>query len=179
MKMSEIEVKYRVKDFSIETIEKLGFKRKKESHQLDTYYIVNEMINGKRTYLRNRKDFLKGEYSFDLHQIESEFATKETEIKLANEKSYNDVNTILSTLGFNIICEIDKQRLTFKKDNISIVFDTVKHLGCFLEIEILGEDSIENRDILFEIANKLSLRDEDRISKKGYPDLYIEKKSKV
>jgi len=173
--MKELEIKYEVKFFPIEKIEELGFKREKESHQVDIYYIVNKVINGKRTYWRTRQDILKEEYSFDLHQIESEFATDEKEIKLLDENSYIYINDMLSIVGFPVICEIDKQRIVFGKNDISIVLDKVKNLGNYVEIEIIGEDTQENHDILFDIAKKLSLDDENRVSKKGYPDLFIEK----
>jgi predicted adenylyl cyclase CyaB len=173
--MNELEIKYKVEDFPIEKIGELGFKRKKENHQVDIYYIVNKIINGKRTYWRTRKDVLKKEYSFDLHQIESEFATAEKEVKLIDEKSFIDINNMLSIMGFHIICEIDKQRTVFEKNNILVVLDRVKHLGNYVEIEIIGEDTQGNRDVLFDIAKKLSLNDSDRVSKKGYPDLFIEK----
>jgi len=174
--MKELEIKYSVENFPVEKIEELGFKKMKESHQVDIYYVVNKVINGKRTYWRTRKDILKKEYSFDLHQIESEFATDEKEVKLIDEKSFILINDMLSIMDFPAICEIDKQRITFLNNNISIVLDNVKHLGNYVEIEIIGEDTPENRDALLDIAKKLSLDDKNRVSKKGYPDLFIEKK---
>ncbi|MDR1803960.1 MAG: CYTH domain-containing protein [Treponema sp.] len=173
--MYELEIKYKVETFPLEKIEGLGFKKKKESHQIDIYYIVNKVIDGKRTYLRTRKDIIKKEYSFDLHQIKSEFATDEKEIPLMDEKYYIYINDILSIMKQPVICEIDKQRAIFEKNNISIVLDKVENLGNFVEIEIIGEDIQENQDLLFDIAKKLSLDDKNRVSKKGYPDLFIEK----
>jgi len=173
--MSEIEVKYKIEYFPIEKIEILGFNKKKESRQIDFYQIVNKIIDGKRIYMRTRKDISKKEYSWDLHQVESEFATYEIETPLTDEQSFINTNDILSIIGFPVVCEIDKQRIVFEKDNVKIVLDNVKHLGNYLEIEIIGEDTQENRDILFNIANELSLRNETRVSKKGYPDLFLEK----
>jgi adenylate cyclase class IV len=113
--MKELEIKYEVENFQVEKIEELGFKKKKKSHQVDIYYIVNKVINGKITYWRTRKDILKKEYSFDLHQIESEFATDEKEIQLVDEKSFVDIKNMLSIMGFPVIREIDKQRIVFEK----------------------------------------------------------------
>jgi len=173
--MSEIEIKFKVENFPTEKIEYLGFIKKKESHQVDFYQIVNKIIDGRRTYMRTRKDISKKEYSWDLHQIESEFSTNEIETSLTDEKSFVDTNTRLSIIGFPIVCEIDKQRTVFEKSNIKILLDSVKHLGKYVEIEIMGKDTQENRDILFNIANELSLDNESRVSKKGYPDLFLEK----
>ena len=57
-----------------------GFTEKGTSHQIDTYFIVNEIINGKEIYLRQRKDVTNNKYSFDFHEIISNLSTLETEI---------------------------------------------------------------------------------------------------
>jgi adenylate cyclase class IV len=49
----------------------------------------------------------------------------------------------------------------------------VKHLGNYIEIEIIGEDIPANHDILFDIAKRLSL--EDKSFKKGLPGFVYRK----
>lgn len=76
----ELEIKLKLKRDITENIKSIGFKYIKETHQIDTYYIVNEYYQSKQTYLRIREDVINKTYSFDLHQIHSDIATKEYEI---------------------------------------------------------------------------------------------------
>jgi adenylate cyclase class 2 len=171
----ELEIKYKTSMFPYELIETLGFVKSKESHQIDRYYIVNEILNEKRTYLRLRQDVLKENFSFDLHQIVSDIATDETEVALHNLGDILKIEKILDILGYPFVCEVDKQRTVYKKDNIKLILDKVKNLGDFIEIEIMGDETYETQNTLFQIAQQLSLEEKDRIIKKGYPDLILSK----
>lgn len=173
----ELEIKYKVDSFPVIQIEQMGFQKKKESHQIDNYYIVNKTLGKKRTYLRTRKDIFKNEYSFDLHQIISDIATDETEITLNNENDYVSIGRILEVINYPLECTIDKKRQIYQKDNIKIILDNVVNLGYFIEIEIIGNETIEYNNLLFEMANALSLLPENRVTKKGYPDLFLEIKN--
>jgi len=170
----ELELKYKVKEFPIELIETLGFVKSKESHQIDRYFIVNKILNEKRTYLRLRQDVLKETFSFDLHQIISDIAADETEIALHSTNDISDMEKILDILGYHFVCEVDKHRTIYKKDNIKLVLDIVKNLGNFVEIEMTGDETQENEKILFQAAKQLSLEEKDRVVKKGYPDLILQ-----
>jgi len=180
----ELELKYKVKEFPFELIETLGFVKSKESRQIDWYYIVNDNeIFDKRTYLRSRINVLEKSFSFDFHQIieckedKKRVGTEETEPKLfslddiyENEKLWGK-----AFYWFSFKCEVDKHRIVYKKDNIKIMLDMLDYLGKFVEIEIKGKNNQENRDILDKKAEKLGLKEENRVDKKGYPDLIKEK----
>ena len=169
----ELELKYKIKEFPIELIETLGFKKSEESHQIDRYFIVDKILKGKRTYLRLRKDILEENFSFDLHQISSDIAADETEIALHSLNDIFDTEKILNILGYPFVCEVDKNRTVYEKDNIKLVLDIVKNIGNFIEIEMNGDETQENEKILFQAAKQLSLEEKDRVVKKGYPDLIL------
>ena len=59
----ELEIKFKVNEFPFELIETLGFVKSKENHQIDRYFIVNKVLNEKRTYLRLRQDILGNLFS--------------------------------------------------------------------------------------------------------------------
>lgn len=173
----ELEVKYRVTSFPIRTLEELGFIKKKTTHQIDKYYIVDDILQGKRTYLRVRNDLLTNFSSFDLHQIISELATEEIEVELTTEDKRLNLERILDIMGYPVLCVINKARDVYVKDNVKIVLDTVKDLGKFVEIEIIGDETLENRNKILEFSISLSLADEMKVENKGYPDLLLESKS--
>ena len=170
----ELELKYKIEEFPFELIETLDFVKSKESHQIDRYFIVDKILKEKRTYLRLRQDVLKEKFSFDLHQIISDLAADETEIALNSSKDILDTEKILDTLGYPFICEVDKYRIVYKKDNVSLVLDKVKNLGNFIEIEMMGDETQKNQNVLFKIAKQFSLEEKDRVVKKGYPDLILQ-----
>jgi len=169
----ELEIKYKTLTFPFELIETLGFVKSKESHQIDRYYIVNKVLKEKRTYLRLRQDVLKGNFSFDLHQIISDIATDETEIALHSSNDIHKAEQILEILGYPFVCEVNKHRTVYKKDNIKLILDKVENLGNFIEIEIIGDENQETQGMLFQIAQQLSLEETNRVVKKGYPDLIL------
>ena len=170
----ELELKYKVNSFPKQKILDQGFQKKSESHQIDNYFIVNKLIEGKRTYLRTREDKNKNTFSFDFHQIISDLATAETEINICTKEDSVKLNSIVEALGYPIVCAIDKQREVYEKDGIKIVLDTVKNLGNFVEIELEGSESKINQSKLNNTAILLCLNENDRVSKKGYPDLFLE-----
>jgi adenylate cyclase class 2 len=171
----ELEIKYKTLLFPSELIETLGFIKSKDSHQIDKYYIVNKVLDEKRTYLRLRQDVLKNLFSFDLHQIVSDIATDEIEVALHDSDDILKIEKILEILGYPFVCEVDKQRTVYKKNNVKLILDEVKNLGNFIEIEIIGDETHEMKDMLFHIAQQLSLEEKDRVVKKGYPDFILER----
>lgn len=170
----ELEVKYKIDSFPKQQLIDLGFHKKSDSHHIDKYYIVDKVLAEKRTYLRIREDKEKGNFSFDFHQIISELATAEIEIELYTKDDCLKFDKILEALGYPFVCVVDKQRETYEKEGIKVVFDSVRDLGNFLEIELEGIESKENISKLTNIVNLLGLNDRDIVSNKGYPDLLLE-----
>ena len=154
-----------------------GFTEKGTSHQIDTYFIVNEIINGKEIYLRQRKDVANNKYSFDFHEIISNLSTLETEIETSAEE-YNKLNYIMQGLNYTIKAIVDKTRIKFDNDECKIVLDNITNLGTFIEIEVEGENESIALPILQKYQNILSLKNEDLIIGCGYPDLIIQNNKK-
>ena len=169
----ELEAKYKVENFKniLRKVEALGFKLGKEKHQIDTYFIVDrENEDGTRDYLRVREDLKKNSVSFEFHKVLSDLETDETEISVENKEA---IVKIMENLGLNVVCVVDKDRKEYSKDNVTVVFDVVKNLGNFVEIEINAEATEENKNLVLSTAEKLGLNKENRVTKKGYPDLLI------
>lgn len=154
-----------------------GFTEKGTSHQIDTYFIVNEIINGKEVYLRQRKDVTNNKYSFDFHEIISNLSTLETEIE-TSEKEYNKLNYIMLGLNYSVKAIVDKTRIKFDNDECKIVLDNITNLGTFIEIEVESEDENIALPILQKYQNILSLKNEDIVTGCGYPDLIIQNNKK-
>lgn len=169
----ELEIKYKVEFFPYKLVIDMGFVEIKKSHQIDRYYIVDKLYDSQRTYLRLREDVLDRKYSFDYHQIVSELATKETEILLNCIQDIKSFDYILNSLGLKNVCIVNKQRSVFQKDNCKVIFDKVANLGCFVEIEIEGEESDENISIINNLSRSLNLQISNKILNAGYPDLIL------
>lgn len=173
----ELEIKFKAnQDFSQFLIDK-GFLEKKHKHQIDTYYIVDEVIDDKRSWLRLREDKESGKVSLDFHKLISEYATDETEVTILSEDS-KKIKNIMKNLGHNIKCVVDKDRRAFKYGNVEVTLDNVKGLGHFVEIEIIGEEKKENIAQLKAIAKAMGFNEEDRISD-GYPEMLIKKNQSI
>jgi len=170
----EIEVKYKCKNFEkiIKIVRTMGFKLIKEKHQIDSYFFASKKSkDGTWDYLRIREENKK--YSFDHHRVLNDMEAEEREIKIEDK---NKLIEIMKFLGHEIICVVDKKRKEYSKNNITIVFDRIKNLGNFVEVELIGESNNKNREIVLELAKKLGLDKKDRVEGKGYPDLMLEMK---
>jgi len=173
----EIEKKFKVSiDFDkIRTVVFTnGFEETGISHQIDTYFLVNEHINGKEIYLRLRYDEIEKKYSFDFHEVISNLSTKETEISISKD-DYDKFLYIMLGMNYSIKAIVNKTRITFKNNECTIVLDNVSDLGTFIEIEVEDEDENIALPVLQKYQNILSLNDQDLIEGCGYPDLIIKK----
>jgi adenylate cyclase, class 2 len=171
----ELEAKFACKNIpeAIGKAEVLGFKFEKKQKQIDTYFIMNETkADGTRHYLRIREDVMKNKISLDYHRVLSLLETEETEMEINDkEKMFK----ILSLLGLGVKCVVDKERHKYTNGKIILTFDTIKGLGNFVEIEINDDISKENESLIKKTSETLGLLEENRVIKKGYPDLLIEK----
>lgn len=177
---TEIEAKFPLStseiDFTVETLESLGFKSTKLLYEKDTYYIhtVRPEVNplGK-TYLRVRTK--NGVSSTAMHyqkqgQVDYEWVELET-----NVVDGDKLRTIYGNL-FEIDSEVSKApRNMFTSDSYpgyEVVIDYIENLGYFIEVEAPSLDQ------LWELSGKLGLTKElaDTIKGKAYPDLLKEAK---
>ena len=62
---------------------------------------------------------------------------KEFSLKIEDGAKLKDIFT---KLDFKIVGEIEKTRETYLLDNMNIHFDTVTHLGTFIEVEVLSNE---------------------------------------
>ncbi len=93
--------------------------------------------------------------------------------------SANIMQDILKECNFNQVSLVNKRRIEYKEDEISIALDEVDGLGSYLEIEILtSEDKISDSERqIFDQASKFGLKRED-IETKKYDEL-LEAASKL
>ena len=100
--------------------------------------------------------------------------TDEFEVDVGNQEN---LKKVFSFLDFKKLVVVEKEREIFIYDEFEVVFDTVKDLGCFVEIEALKNfDSVEKtRKKIFELAKSLGI-DKSRFERCGYPLLLIKKK---
>jgi adenylate cyclase, class 2 len=170
----EIEVKYKCdnpEDFTQKILSK-GFVLEKSKHQIDTYFIVNRKNeDGTRDYLRIRGNPKGDKFSLDFHKVLSLLETDETELKFSDIEG---MKKILNALGFEVICVLNKYRNKYRKGSLLVILDKVENLGDFVEVELMDEPTDENKTLVLETASGLGLKEENRVIKKGYPDLLAE-----
>ena len=86
---------------------------------------------------------------------------------------------ILESLGFKILTQIENKKYTFLTDKYEIVYEDVKNLGFFLEVERLSVDDNENiADVKKEIRNfikSLDIKIEEELNA-GKPELMLRSK---
>lgn len=96
----------------------------------------------------------------------------ETEIKDANM-----LKEILKLLGFKELLTINNSKRTYKYKEYEIVFETVKNLGNFMEVEYCTNDAVDIIEIKNEIQsfiNSLQLDVSDELNM-GKPEMIIRK----
>ncbi len=169
----EIEVKIKTDADIVPALIKNGYEKKNAKHQIDSYYIVAEDIKGQQSWLRIREDKINNKASFDFHQRVSDFACRETEVDisaLGAEKLAYMINTIMHIPK----CVVNKKRETYYKNGINVTIDNVLDLGNFVEVEIMGQDTLETQQRLVEVTQSLGLDISKKISH-GYPELLMNK----
>lgn len=166
--MIEIEAKFRCedKDAIVALAKRLGFTTQKQKEHVDRYLLVNRKNpDGTRDYLRIREDVRSGRCSLDFHRVISALETRENEITIENG---DDAESLFNGLGYEVRCVVQKVREEYHKKRTIITIDTVKNLGCFVEVESDSEKELRKT------VDLLGLAFEERIKKKGYPDLLME-----
>jgi adenylate cyclase, class 2 len=167
----EYEVKHKISGDWTGKVTNAGFRAKKESHQIDHYYTNNEQRDDGRHYFRVREDILNKQSSLDYHVVISDLATKETEITVDDAEG---AKIILGYLGLKPICTVDKRRKSFSNGTVTLTLDTVKNLGEFIELEVMGDDETSAKIVIEETERLLGLNKDSRVMKRGYSDLILE-----
>lgn len=171
--MNEYERKFRCTDVDkiTQQLTQKGFIKHKEKHQVDTYFIVNKTDEQqRRVYLRIREDKKKNSSSLDYHIVLNDDTTKEIEVGVEDAKKTTE---ILNQLGQQVVCVVNKKRLSYKKSHIEVTIDRIDELGVFVEVEVSLDDAKEAIEELNSTCQLLKLKNENRVSGEGYPDLLI------
>jgi adenylate cyclase class IV len=192
--MIEIEMKYQV-ELKPNFLSNLDILDKKEV--IDNYYDNNDYLllkNG--NFLRNRNnkfiDFklFAGdkthlyceEKTFDFNYFNSNNEEISNILERIGLKKvfFGSFNEFTKKLNLNMLAHIDRNRSYYKFENMEIVYDEVKDLGNFIEIEINVEDinhtHIDNKDKFESKLKKIGLVTEDvKYIKIGYVELYLKK----
>lgn len=143
----EIEIKVPITKFKYESIKKtLGSTAKliKSSHHVDDYYTsrLNDFLKPKYPYewlmLRKRDGVVKLSYKH-WYPEGVKYTTHCDEFETVVD-DFSQMEKILTALKFKKFITVDKERLTYiYRDELEIALDTVKELGCFIEIEALKD----------------------------------------
>ncbi len=96
-----------------------------------------------------------------------------TKTRVEREVEFRDVETvmcILAELGFTTVDTVDKERVVYLLNDITVCLDTVYELGTFVELEKLGDDKENIERELFDWASKLGL---SRFETRSYLELKL------
>lgn len=173
----ELEAKFREPEIERveEDVKRAGFELVGRKHQIDHYYLVGETDDeGTRHYFRVREDDHTGEHSIDYHRVLSELETAETELSI---DSVDDATEILTLLGHEVECVVDKDRKEYAKGEVLITVDHIEGLGDFVEIEMNGELSEETEQTFADLIDRFDFDDTNRVTNQGYPELILQHES--
>ncbi|MCH2594325.1 MAG: class IV adenylate cyclase [Pirellulales bacterium] len=180
----EVEQKYRVVGNTkiARQIEDLGILPQAKVTQSDAYYAhPNRDFAKTDEALRIRRVDDRNCITYKGPKIDAKSKTRQ-EIELSIEKGALGArlgDELWQALGFRQVGEVVKTRqvyyLTRGKYEIEIAIDCVEHLGDFVELETLTENSSElesAREAITELAEELGLR---TIERRSYLELLLEK----
>jgi predicted adenylyl cyclase CyaB len=182
----EVEIKVKIDNFKEikEKVEKLG-KLIKSIKQIDDYYIPSHRDFFARKphpvewlRVRTNPDKVVLEYTRSINPEDdgSYGYAEEYETEISDDK---ELRKILNFLDFKKVVTIEKDREYWMCDKIEIALDRVADLGYFIEAEAKGDfkDELEAKKECKDFLESLGLKDvESTQIKKGYPELFLEKK---
>ncbi|BAA30109.1 class IV adenylate cyclase [Pyrococcus horikoshii] len=160
----EIEVKFRVNFEDIKRkIEGLGAKFFGIEEQEDVYFElpspkllrVRKINNTGKSYITYKEILDKRNEEF--YELEFEVQDPEGAIEL------------FKRLGFKVQGVVKKRRWIYKLNNVTFELNRVEKAGDFLDIEVITSNPEEGKKIIWDVARRLGLKEED-----VEPKLYIE-----
>jgi len=175
----EIEIKAKVEDFTEikKRLKKIKARHVGQKSQVDYYYSLYHRPMGKKTgnVFRVRHDRISGEVRMEFHKPKNIFAAEEIELVVGDLKI---AQRLLKEMKAKQEFIIDKERDVYKKGKVEIVLDKIKGLGKFIEVEIEGRDTKNNRDELYKILNKLGVLENQIMLHERYHGMILKKKGK-
>ncbi len=120
--------------------------------------------------LRLRKDGEGVKMTYKGPKVDPETKTREEiEIRVDN---YGNAKEMLERLGFKAIRKVVKKRRIYRLGEVTICFDDVEGLGCFVEIEVKSNDLERAKHRIFEVARMLGFDPSDSI-RESYLELLL------
>ena len=155
----EVEIKAKIEnpDEIRRILKDMGARFEGEMHQKDIYF------NHPCRDFASTDEALRIRISGDVRvtykgpKVDSETKTRE-EIEF-QVGSYEKALEMLKRLGFVEAGIVEKVREIYSFNDVEISIDDVLGLGYFVELEIQGENTEENREILFSMGKELGLKD--------------------
>jgi len=181
--MREIEILFSLKDNKktvLKKLEQFNFVGIKKIFDIYLYNPKNSDLspdkNGRlNKCLRLRKKENKSYLTYKIDHFDNNIWSHSDE----HEVEMSDFETgmeILENLGFKILTQIENKKHTFLTDKYEIVFEDVKNLGLFLEVERLSVSKNENiSKVKQEIRNfvkHLNIKTEKELNA-GKPELML------
>ncbi len=147
--MLEVELKASLDGYSIEEIrkkaEELGFSHQSSLRETDIYF------NGRDRDFRSTDEALRLRSCQDLSadtppQVLITYKGAKQDAVSSTRTEYetcvgnfDTMQNLLKALGYRPMYTVDKTRQEFSLGQITLCLDTVEHLGCYLELEILAD----------------------------------------
>jgi len=163
----EIEIRAKIKD--IKNVEQclvgLGAKLVKQKKQNDKYFGEINLFKklGYSFLIRVRNEGDRKFLTYKGAEAKKDGIWEEYEFNIDDEIM---AEAMLKAMGLEKIIEVNKNRIEYKIDNLTICLDAIENLGCFVEIESQDDNDID-KDKLKKIMDKLNIK-ESQIMHKGY-----------
>ncbi|MBN1501249.1 MAG: class IV adenylate cyclase [Spirochaetes bacterium] len=135
-----------------------------------------ELVNEEDVYFQHpSRDFSKTGEAFRLRRINDKYCitykgpklSSKAKTRFEEETFIDDAGKaviIFEKLGFKKAGSVRKKRKIYFYNSAEICLDEVEGLGCFVEIEKMGDDPIPVENELFEIASLLDLNEFTSVS---------------
>lgn len=148
--MHEVEIKLHYpsefKESLLQYLNKNGYRYLSCERQIDEYYN------------HPARDFVKTDEAFRIRTVIDQEKYNECSVVTYKGKNFSEcgqsreeleceiydrdtMKKILERLGFSSVEKVDKERIIYKKEDISVCLDEVKNLGCYIEIESICSEN--------------------------------------
>jgi predicted adenylyl cyclase CyaB len=154
----EIEVKAKVSNLAVirKRLRIIGARFVKRSHQIDTYYTPDHRPLRKQqgNVLRVRYDVLSKTARLEFHVTKDQYVAEESEVSVDD---YKKLQKILKLLRVKPQVTVEKKREAYRKGKVEIVLDDVRGFGKYIEVEIIGQDTVANRTLVNRTVTELGI----------------------
>ncbi len=168
----EIEIRAKIKN--IKNVEQcilgLGAKLVKQKKQIDKYFGEINLFKklGYSFLMRVRNEGNKKFLTYKGAKSKKDGVWEEYEFNIDNEIM---AEAMLKAMGLEKVIKVNKNRIEYKLDDLTICLDAIENLGYFVEIESQDDNDID-KDKLKKIMDKLNIK-ENQIMHKGYVTMLL------